>query len=180
MQENGKNVDQWFVGVVTLTLDENGVYYYRDTLCVDLFTDIDVDEWYQTELLTPADVGTDLERVAWLIDNEFPSVSDPQAVVEGEAIQLAVWDIIVDGGNGFSSGNVQFSSDLSNPTPLSVQALAIEYEALSFGKSSNDAYVYQNSSIPSGAPAQMLEGPKFRRQWSDTGSRPLPRLCWEA
>jgi len=40
-------------GVVTLTLDENGVYYYRDTLCVDLFTDIDVDEWYQTELLTP-------------------------------------------------------------------------------------------------------------------------------
>jgi len=182
MQENYANVGQWFVGVVTLTLDENGVLYDRDTLCVQLFTDINVGVWYQTVLLTPSQVGTNLERVSWLIDNALlptqttiTSTAIPKddwvtTVQTGEAIQLAVWDIVQDGGDGFSSGQVQFSSKPGDPTDPIVQGLAQYYEAVSFGMSSNDAYVYENFSLADGSAAQMLEGPEFL----DHGPTPFP------
>lgn len=182
MNINGADKPIWFAGVVTLTLDENDVLYDRDTLCVQLFTDIYVGQWYQTVLLTPAEVGPALERVSWLIDNALlptqttiTSTAIPQAdwvtnTQTGEAIQIAVWDIVQDGGDGFYSGQVQFSKDPNNPTDPIVQGLAEYYEAVSFGMSSNDAYVYENFSLGDGSPAQMLEGPEFL----DNGPTPNP------
>ena len=131
---NGTN-EQAIAGVILITLNENGQPYDRNTLCVDLFTDINEDQTYGSTVLSPSDVpGKNLNRVSWLIDNALlptepsaPSVPSalPQAdwvtnSAQGAGIQLAIWDIVHDGGDGFSSGLVQASTDPNNPTDPTV------------------------------------------------------------
>lgn len=179
INEDGTPVDAYFAGVVLINLSENGQQYSRDTLCVDLFTDIYIGVTYNTTVIDPNSVpDRNLNRVAWLLNNalmptqgpvyssELPSKYWVTTALQGEALQLAIWDITTDGGDGFSSGRVQAATGLTDP--LMLQA-AQKYEDLSFGKSSDQAFVYVNSAIDSGAPAQMLEGPIFR----DGGPTPL-------
>ena len=126
---NGGTTQAYFAGVVFLDLNANGTDYYRDTLCVDLYTNITVDQAYGTGITTPDGVpGRDLKRVSWLIDNALlptqnTSVSSAldkadwvASPAQGAGIQLAIWDIVVDGGDGYSAGQVEASSDTNNPT----------------------------------------------------------------
>jgi len=85
---------------------------------------------------------------------------------QGEGIQLAIWDIVHDGGDGFSAGRVQ----AAGATDPAVLAWAQRYEALSLGKSDNQEFVYSNVDLGSGLPAQMLIGPQF----ADAGPQPVP------
>ena len=94
---------------------------------------------------------------------------------QGAGIQLAIWDIVEDGGDGFSAGSVQAVTDTGNPedpnvTDPNVLRWARFYEWVSKGKSSDSAFVYQNVNMPTGQPAQMLEGPLFL----DGGPVPAP------
>ena len=75
-----------------------------------------------------------------------------------------------DGGNGFLTGSVQEGS-AAHPTDQAVLDAATAYEIDSFGKSSGDAFVYQNTS--NGVQVQMLEGPKFL---NDGGPQPIPEV----
>ncbi len=185
MNENGSNVSQYFLGVIfiTLTDQQTGAQWNRDTLCVDLFTDINVNVTYGTTLLDPSVVpGKHLDRVAWLIDNallptqsstassQLPSSDWATTTTQGAGIQLAIWDIVHDNGDGFSSGSVQASTDPLHPTDPDVFSWANVYESLSNNQSSNAAYVYNNVSLSNGAPAQMLAGPIF----TDNGPSPVP------
>ena len=69
LREDGTDT-QGYGGVIFITLTANGHQYSRDTLCVDLFTDINAGVSYNTTLLTPNQVpGKHLSRVSWLIDN---------------------------------------------------------------------------------------------------------------
>jgi hypothetical protein len=188
--QNGAPVDAWYVGVVTIALGEDGVTYNRDTMCVDLFTDIVVNEEYGTDVLLPDQVTwrepADLERVAWLIDNalvptQSPVLSTgiPQAdwvttAAQGAGLQLAIWDITVDGGDGLKTGLVQASTTAGETTDSAVLSAANTYENDSVGKSSNVAFVYENFSLSNGSPAQMLEGPEFANGPSPT---PEPSTC---
>ena len=72
-----------------------------------------------------------LKRVAWLLNNYYPTNA-----VTGAGLQLAIWDIMSDNGDGFTSGLVRKSTSNGSPTNATVLADAIQYEALSVGKSS--------------------------------------------
>ena len=180
---SGGATQAYFAGVVFLDLNATGTDYYRDTLCVDLYTNITVGQAYGTGVVTPDGVpGRGLNRVSWLIDNallptenvSFLSALDKpdwvDSPAQGAGIQLAIWDIVVDGGDGFSAGQVEASSDTNNPTDPDVLKWANFYEDQSAGKSSDLAFVYETFSLGNGLPAQMLAGPEFQ----DHGPQPTP------
>ena len=175
INENGTDVDAFFAGVILIQLTDSAGVFNRDTLCVQLFTDIYLNQMYGTSVVTPDEVGGgNLDRVSWLIDNALPGIvaapNAPASPAQGAGLQLAVWDIREDGGDGFSSGSVQQAS-AANPTDPSVLYWAEYYEALSQGMSSGDAFVYVNVNLSNGSPAQMLEGPEFP---NDGGPQPAP------
>ena len=173
-----KDEPTFYSGVLSITLTDTdtGAQFVRDTLCVDLFTDIIVTQQYYTTVLNPYDVpGKNLPRVAWLVDNALRPTNYSQAPfnfsllpeadwvttpAQGAGIQLAIWDIVHDGGDGFTSGNVQEGS-AANPTDPAALAWAQYYEDVSVGGDSNRAFVYNNVDMGNGAIAQMLAGPQF-------------------
>jgi hypothetical protein len=178
INENGQPNHTYFSGVLIINLDVNGSEYTRDTLCVDLFTNIGVGAAYNTILLRPDQVpGRNLERVSWLVDNALlptqgtvlPTAMAPEDWVrtpaQGAGIQLAIWDIVENGGDGLYTGSVQ-ADPLTDSDALN---WAIFYESASEGHTSDLAFVYDNFSLDSGARAQMLAGPRF-----DDGPQPNP------
>jgi len=182
MKEDGVDSQAYFAGVILIALTENGQQYYRDTFCADLFTPIYLYTNYDTDVLRPDQVpGRNLDRVSWLIDNaalpthgSYSSELAPQNWVttsaQGIGLQLAIWDLTSDQGDGFSSGRVQAVTNPNNPTDPTALAWAQNYLAWSAGKSSSLAFVYQNVDMGNGLPAQMLVGPMFR----DGGPSPNP------
>ena len=189
INENSAPVDAYFAGVIYIDLTQNGQDYQRDTLCVDLFTDIYLWQTYGNQVLDPSAVpGRGLERVAWLIDNAMlppqnplaSTVMDPSEWVttpaQGAGIQLAIWDITTDGGDGLSAGSVQASSDPNNPTPADVINWANYYESASVGQASDAAFVYLNWNTSNLSPAQMLEGPMFLDNGPAPAPEPVPYL----
>jgi hypothetical protein len=183
INEKGVDTDAYFAGVINITITEGTQQWSRDTLCVDLFTDIYLGQSYGTTVEEPSDVsGKNLERVSWLVDNALlptqmsgitsalPSTQFVVSPAQGAGIQLAIWDIVHDGGDGFSSGSVQAVTNPANPTDPTVLLWAETYESESLGKASNKAYVYNNVNLGNGQPAQMLEGPMFQ----DRGPAPTP------
>jgi hypothetical protein len=184
LREDGSDVQAYFAGVIFISLyDQAGDQWNRDTLCVDLFTDINLGVTYGTTVLHPDDVsGKNLTRVSWLVDNALlPAQNNSYSSVlpssdwvtnsaQGAGIQLAIWDIVHDNGDGFSAGRLQASGNPANPTPSDVISWANTYETLSLNQSSDLAYIYDNVSLSDGAPAQMLAGPEF----ADNGPIPVP------
>ncbi len=183
MVEDGQKVDAFFAGVLLLSVSSGGQTYYRDTLCVDLFTNIYITQTYGTTVLRPDQVsGKNLGRVSWLVDNallptqsNFISVLPPESWITtpalGAGIQLAIWDIVHDNGDGLTTGRVQAAfgsgTDVTDPA---VVAAAEYYEIQSLGQSSSFAYIYDNVNLGNGAAAQMLAGPRF----TDGGPVPNP------
>jgi hypothetical protein len=54
-------------------------------------------------------------RVAWLMANALPMIvsGSPAAGAEAAALQLAIWDILHDNGNGLTDGQLQQSANTS-------------------------------------------------------------------
>jgi hypothetical protein len=154
---------------------------------VDLFTDINIGSTYGTTLLDPYEVSSNnLTRVSWLVDNALlptqsshlsalPSSDWVTSSAQGAGIQLAIWDIVENNGDGLYAGTVQASTpsnstDPNNQTPADVLDWANTYETLSLNQSSGLAFIYDNVDLSSGARVQMLEGPEF----ADNGPVPSP------
>jgi hypothetical protein len=172
LREDGTNT-QAYAGVIFITLTDSGHQYNRDTLCVDLFTPISAGVSYSTTLLTPNQVpGKHLSRVSWLIDNVLlpaenssytsllPQVDWVTTAAQGAGLQLAIWDIVHDNGDGFSAGRVRQANG-GHTTNSQVLTWARTYETLSANKDSNLAYIYDNVILNGTTPAQMLAGPLF-------------------
>lgn len=67
INEDGNPVQTYFTGVIDITLTDttSNQQWNRDTLCVDLFTDIYLDQTYGTTVLQPTDIsGKNLTRVS--------------------------------------------------------------------------------------------------------------------
>jgi hypothetical protein len=184
---NGSEMDVYFAGPVYVQLSDGTTSFSRDTMCVDLFTDIFIGQSYESVVLLPDQVpGRNLNRVSWLVDNALLPVQNgnfnhsalPQVdwvtdPAQGAGLQLAIWDIVHDAGDGFTDGRVQEGS-AAHPTDPQVLLWAQNYEWLSTGQSSDDAFVYQTTDLGSGQAAQMLEGPAF---YQDGGPRPAPECA---
>lgn len=179
IREDGADVQTYFAGVILISVTSGNQVFYRDSLCVDLFTNIYLGQQYDTTLLQPDNLPQkNLPRASWLVDNAMLPAQNStylsslaqsdwvSSSAQGEGIQLAIWDIVHDGGDGFSAGRVQ----AAGATDPAVLAWAQRYEALSLGKSDNQAFVYSNVDLGSGLPAQMLIGPQF----ADAGPQPVP------
>lgn len=173
--ENGTVVNGAWAGVILITLSSNGQQFYRDTVCVDLFTDINAGQTYNTVVYRPDEIsGKNLLRVSWLVDNAVPPVPLPNSPItevtnryQGAGLQLAIWDIVHDGGDGFSAGSVRFAST----TDATVQYWANYYMNASEEKESDLAFVYRNFILGTNTEAQMLIGPGF---YNDGGPEPAP------
>ena len=122
-------------------------------LCIDLFTDIS----YGTYGAIPAapDPGAE-QRVAWLYVNQLSSVN---SVALGQGFQLAIWDIIHDGGDGPDSGRIRRRPTTTGGTPTTVVTAWTNYLNVSVGMSSMLASVYQNFNLSNNLPAQNFIGP---------------------
>jgi hypothetical protein len=109
--------------------------------------------------------------------SSLPTADWVTTPAQGAGLQLAIWDLVENAGDGFGAGSVQAATLLNGPaaevTDPTVLAWAQYYEAQAFipGHTSNDAFVYVNVNLANGSPAQMLEGPEFT---SDGGPQPQP------
>ena len=124
----------------------------RTAYCVAIFIDINIGTVYNTSLADINTVNNGL-RVGWLLDNVLPGLITAQ---QGAGLQLAIWDIVNDNADGFSSGGVQAATG-TNATDPTALADAVLYESESAGKSA-DAWVYYNTTVGTGATAQTLMG----------------------
>lgn len=91
-----------YAGAVNITVSDT-VDGTVDTIafCVDLFTSSGLST-YNTTLQSPSTV-TNGGRVAWLLQS-LPSVD---TATEGSGLQLAIWDIVHDNGDGLAAGVVR-------------------------------------------------------------------------
>jgi len=177
INENKSSTDtQAYAGVIDITVTDNsGTQYNRISMCVDLFTQIQENVTYNTTVLNPDQVtGKNLLRVAWLMDNALldgaglPKADWVTTAAQGAGLQLAIWDIVHDNGDGLTSGNVERAQH-GHSTPSDVQTWVTTYLNASLGKSSDTGYVYQNVTTDTGTVVQMLIGPTY-----DTGPGPTP------
>jgi len=115
--------------------------------------------------------GKDPDRIAWLVDNAIVPTLRPAAAsvldsadwvtsfAQAVGIQIAIWDIAFDGGDGLSSGTLRASTTPGQQTDASAQQWAQTYEYISVGASSIGAFVGGN--VDSGSSGPMLMGSQF-------------------
>jgi hypothetical protein len=146
--EDGTPSQAYWVGGVDVIVDSTS----RLVFCVDLFTDIYLNNTYSTILGLPD--TPNLQRVGWLLENR--AITSP---VVGAAMQLAIWDIVSDNGDGFApdTGRVTQSTDVNHPTLQGVLDAAVAFETDSLGMSSPRGIVYHNATFD-GIPVQNLMG----------------------
>ncbi|MBL8210723.1 MAG: hypothetical protein JNK87_08430 [Bryobacterales bacterium] len=116
-------------------------------MCVDLFTNISY-ATYNTDAM-PVNTMTWGPRVTWLYENfgRFAVTSEQAA-----AVQIAIWDIVHDGGDGLAAGNIQAQAT----TRTSLVNAANGFVTSSVGQVGTHAFLYHNVSLSTGAPAQTL------------------------
>ena len=106
-----------------------------DILCVNLFQGISVNQTYAAASVSPTSYDSDGGAAAWLMQSFLPIVD---TAIEGAALQLAIWDVIHDGGDGFASGRIRSTGN----TNASVLAMASQWIMDAQGHSSNAAFVF--------------------------------------
>lgn len=141
-------------GIAGLVVDG----FALDAVCADFFTLISNGD-YNVNLLGPNAVSNG-GRVAWMLRNILPSINSQANGLtkrqQGAGFQLAAWDIIHDGGDGFSAGRIRQAAG-PNATDAMVLIWANAYRGGSAGQNLVDAYtvLYQNVDGP-GASQQLL------------------------
>ncbi len=132
----------------SVNIDVDGVRSLA--LCVDLFTSMNVNHTYGTTIGTEVTIDNG-GRVAWLMENEMPSLS---GVSQLAGLQLAVWDIVHDNGNGLSTGRIRQSTAHTTDAAAVNEATALI--ALSLGHSAADGIVYNNYNLHDFSKVQTL------------------------
>ncbi len=122
-----------FAGVLLASYDGQAIQPFY---CADLFTPIAVDTYTSTAYYVRPERRED--RVGYLFVNYIAGVTTPAL---GQAMQLAIWDILHDSGDGPNAGRVQSSVN----TPGGVVADWSNYLALSSGQSNPNTSIFINS-----------------------------------
>ena len=151
INEDGVATQLFWAGGINGTIDGHA----RVRWCVELFVNIGLNTTYNT-VLDWADTPN-LKRAAWMMQNQVQGVTTQ---IQGAAFQLAIWDVIEDGGDGFNAGRVAKSTSATHPTDAAVLAQATSYEGASLGKVYLYEPVYHNATL-SGTHVQNLMSPIF-------------------
>lgn len=131
-----------FSGVFKIVLDGKTL----DAFCIDLFLGQPIPGSYNVNEVAVGSAGsigldaTRASRAAWLFADVFPTIAAASAQAKkdiGAALQLAIWDIMTDSGDGLSNGQVQkfTGTQWDAATPANVVSLAASYLTNSVGKS---------------------------------------------
>jgi hypothetical protein len=143
-----------YAGVFLATL--NGTTTYP-VFCVDLYTDINPGVAYNVNIYAPndpavVDFSSNVPQAAWLYNTYLPQVNAASNKnVYGAALQLAIWDVMLDGGNGLTSGTFQKDPTVTDPNQLAAYTLAASMIQASQGQSMLNAAVLLNVAGPNGS-----------------------------
>lgn len=100
-------------GQIGAPLPPNDGTYFGEVFCVDLSHSISLPTEYEVETLTTAEL-TNGGQVAWLFQHNQAAAKNDTEV--SAALQLALWDVVTDGGDGLSVGNFQYLSGATSKT----------------------------------------------------------------
>ncbi len=130
-------------GVMNLIVD--GLYAV-DAFCVDYFVLISNGS-YNVNLLGQ-DAINGGGRIEWMLKNTLPTINAQADATlkrqQAAALQLAIWDIVHDNGDGFSAGRIQQSTSQQRPTNSTVLSYANSFLAASAGHTATGGVVYVN------------------------------------
>ena len=142
LTNNGTTLNRSYSGEILVMINGKSQIAY----CVDFFTGIGIGS-YNSTFLSPASYLNGA-RAAWIYEmNALTAVTNATAA----AIQLAIWDVIHDGGDGLNAGNIRLSSSGSSSLRAAAEALI----SASAGRTSLNETILQNTAF-NGAPAQWL------------------------
>jgi hypothetical protein len=146
-----------FAGAMNILVDG---LYQRGVYCVDWDTFVNQSD-YAAGLGYP-DIVTNGTRVAWLLENTLATVINNQA--KHAALQLAIWDIVHDNGDGMTAGRLRYSqANLLDEVLVTTNDLL----ALSLNQSSMNAVVYTHVS-------GRTVTQQFMGAWPTSGPSPIP------
>ncbi len=139
---------------VQILITINGIPH--TAFCVDLFTNIGFAS-YNTTPSAPATFHPFGPRLAWIYHNYANLVpTSPNPDLAATALQLALWDIRHDDGDGLDTGVIQLvESYRTTVAGAALLAAADEIINASIGKRSTQASILYNFSFD-GNPAQTL------------------------
>lgn len=140
-------VVETYAGAIVIALDGGST---MPVMCVDLFTHININDSFGVNYVLPADLDPDISRglrAAYLYVTQFGNVSSS---IAGAAMQLAIWDIIHDGGDGFSAGRIQASTTVGQATDPAISIAALQYVtfALNYQQGPTNATIFRNVDGP--------------------------------
>jgi hypothetical protein len=92
-------------------LPPNDGTYFGDLFCVDLDHTITIPTEYEVQVLTTAALANG-GRLAWLYQNNIAEAKNGN-IDTAAALQIALWDVVTDGGDGLDTGNFQYVSGLA-------------------------------------------------------------------
>lgn len=135
--------EQVSAGVMNLIVD--GLYSV-DAFCVDYFVLIS-NGTHNVNLLGQDSINGG-GRIEWMLRNTLPTINAQADATlkrqQAAALQLAIWDIVHDNGDGFTAGRIQQSTSSSSPTNSIVLAQANAFLAASSGQTQLGGVVYVN------------------------------------
>lgn len=160
--ENGQVV-LGYAGAIVL----NANNINTSVLCVDLFTNVNIGDTFAVNLLQPAyldpsHVATG-QRAAYLFLTQYGTITQTLASLNPgitlaqatAGLQLAIWDIVHDGGDGFAAGAIRSSAASGQATDTAVLNAALHYVQVSLN--------YQNG--PGNATIwRHVDGPTVKQQ----------------
>ncbi len=139
------------IGVGVLNVAFDGSLQLQDAFCVDRFRYISNGN-YTVNVSAPSTV-TNGNRAAWLIHDILPQINAAPVGTQqrnlAAALQMAIWDIIQDGGDGFTAGRIRRSTSSVNPTDSVILSLANTFITQSNGHAYTNALVLNNVNVNS-------------------------------
>ena len=131
--QNGTDT-QSFLGVIRVSLDGAGA---KDAFCIDAFVSVSINDNYAVNLNDPS--SAQRQRVAWLLNNQLPTLNAlPNGTDKRQrfaALQLTIWDIVHDNGDGFNAGLIRWDTAGTNNTPTNVRTYSDLFRTISAGQS---------------------------------------------
>ena len=141
------------IGVGVLNIAFDGSLQLQDAFCVDRFRYISNGN-YTVNVSAPSTV-TNGARAAWLLHDILPQINAAPVGTQqrnlAAALQMAIWDIIQDGGDGFTAGRIRQSTSTNalRVTDPIILSLANTFITRSNGQAYTNALVLNNVNVNS-------------------------------